>query len=84
MHDAPFGAQQAAAFGFAHGVQGALLIPHFTLLWRQTSGNRFQQRGFTGAGFADDAEHFARPQLERDIAKTFSRRIEMGQVINCK
>lgn len=54
------------------------------MLPRQTSGNRFQQRGFTGAGFAHDAEHFARPQLERDIAKTFARRIEMGQVIDCK
>ena len=84
MHYAPFGAQQASAFGFAHGVQRALLIQHLALLRRQAGGDCLQQGGFTGAGLADDAEHFSRPQLEGDIAKTFIRGVEMSQVIHSK
>lgn len=84
MHYAPFGAQQAAAFGFAHGVQRALLVQHLALLRRQAGGDCLQQGGFTGAGLADDAEHFSRPQLEGDIAKTFIRGVEMSQVIHSK
>ena len=84
MHYAPFGAQQASAFGFAHGVQRALLVQHLALLRRQAGGDCLQQGGFTGAGLADNAQHFARPQLKRHVAKAFARRIKVSQVINRK
>ena len=33
-------------------------------------------------GSAADAQHFAWPQVNRDIAEAFARRVEMGQVVD--
>ena len=84
MHHAPLGAQQAAALGFAHAIQRHALIQNVAILRRQARGDGLQQGGFTGAGLADNAQHFARPQLKRHVAKAFARRIKVSQVINRK
>ncbi|MNV05809.1 hypothetical protein D3C71_961590 [compost metagenome] len=84
MHHAPFRTQQAAALGFTHAVQGLILIQNLTVLRRQARGDGFEQGGFAGAGLADDPQHFARPQLERHVAKAFAGRIQMGQVVHRK
>ena len=82
MYHAPFGAQQTAAIRFAHRIQRAVFIPHFTFLRRQARREGFQQSGFSRAGLAHDAQHFTGPQFKRDVAEAFARRIKMGQMID--
>ncbi|MNP20835.1 hypothetical protein D3C76_1134270 [compost metagenome] len=84
MYHTPLGAQQAAAFGLAHAVQRVVFIQNLAILRGQTGRDRLQQSSFTGAGLADNAQHFPRPQVERHVAEAFARRIEVGQVIDRK
>ncbi len=84
MYHTPLGAQQAAAFGLAYAVEGASLIQDLTVLRREARGDGLQQSSFAGAGLADNAQHFPRPQVERHVAEAFARRIEVGQVIDRK
>jgi hypothetical protein len=41
-------------------------------------GEAVEQRRLAGAGFADDAHHLARPQIEGDIGTAEPRAIALG------
>jgi hypothetical protein len=72
MHECPVGALQTAQFRFGQFVYGnfrfALPVADLAGVRFDQTGDGAQQRGLARAAFADDAEHFARPQVKRDAA----------------
>jgi hypothetical protein len=85
FNEAPFGAQQGAAFGFAGAVQVeplALFVAvtdAAALRWQAPAEQREQGR-FARAGLADDPQHFARIQIEADVLAALFRTVQQRQV----
>ena len=78
VHDAPGGAHQAAALLLGESVDierpARVLKADIAGIRPVDTGEAAQQRRFAGAGFTDDAEHFARPEIEADILAADPRR----------
>jgi hypothetical protein len=48
----------------------------------QPGGDAVQQRRLAGAGFTDDRQHFARPQLEGDVLAADAVAVEFRDVVD--
>ncbi len=87
VHHAPVGAQQAAAIALRHGVQIVFpvrlrAVKDLPALRRQPRRDRLQQRGFAGAGFADDAQNFTGVDIERHVAEALAGGVQVGEPVH--
>ena len=86
MDDAPGRAHQAAALllGDRVDIERLRAAPeqHFALVGFVDAGEAAQQGRLARAGFADDAEHLARPEVEGDIGAADALAIEAADAVD--
>jgi hypothetical protein len=85
VHETPVRAHQEAAFRLAHAGEVAhLAVAHAVFDGargrHQAGGEAVEQRRLAGAGFADDRQDFARPEIEGDILAADARAVEFRDV----
>ena len=81
VNEAPVGAHQEAALRLAHAVEVAEIavahaVRHRTRRRQEPRRDAVEQRRLARAGFADDRQHFPRPEIERDILAADARAVE--------
>jgi hypothetical protein len=87
VHEAPVGAHQITPLGLRHLVDvAACTIAHPVVNRaagrRQPRGNAIEQRRLAGAGFADDRQHLARPEVETDIRAADPVAVDPGDAVD--
>jgi hypothetical protein len=82
VHEAPVRAHEEAALGLAHaGKIAHPAVAHPVLdgagSRHQAGGEAVEQRRLAGAGFADDGQHFAGPEIEGDVLAADAGAVEL-------